>query len=115
MRREELLAYCLGKPGAWLDRPWEADEVVKVGSKIFAFLGAPDSQPRVWAKCGPDRVVADEWLHRFPGEATAAPYLGRYGWNALRLDGSIPDEDLLDAVDGSYDAVLARLPRRERP
>lgn len=39
MERAEMLAYCLAKPGAWLDRPWEGDEVVKVGSRIFAFLG----------------------------------------------------------------------------
>ena len=40
MDRAEMLAYCLAKPGAWLDQPWEGDEVVKVGSRIFAFLGA---------------------------------------------------------------------------
>ena len=37
MRWQELLAYCLVKPGAWQDEPWEGDVVVKVGSKIFAF------------------------------------------------------------------------------
>ena len=38
--RDELIAHCLGKPGAWPDEPWEGDVVAKVGSKIFAFLGA---------------------------------------------------------------------------
>ena len=33
-------AYCLAKPGAWPDSPWEGDTVVKVGPKIFVFLGA---------------------------------------------------------------------------
>ncbi|MGV9981852.1 MmcQ/YjbR family DNA-binding protein, partial [Micromonospora wenchangensis] len=55
MTREEMLAYCLGKPGAWLDRPWEGDEVVKVGSRIFAFLGAPDGTTR-----GQDRPEGDQ-------------------------------------------------------
>ena len=32
-------AYCLAKPGAWPDEPWEGDVVAKVGSKIFAFGG----------------------------------------------------------------------------
>ena len=40
MTRDELMARCLEKPGAWLDEPWEGDVVAKVGSKIFAFLGA---------------------------------------------------------------------------
>ena len=35
-----LLAYCLAKPGAWPDEPWEGDVVAKVGGKIFAFFGS---------------------------------------------------------------------------
>jgi predicted DNA-binding protein (MmcQ/YjbR family) len=39
MTRDELLAYCLAKPGAWSDQPWEGDYVAKVADKIFAFTG----------------------------------------------------------------------------
>ena len=42
------------------------------------------------------------------------PYIGRSGWNTLRLAGAIPDEDLLEAVDASYAAVVAKLPRKDR-
>jgi len=42
MSRADLLAYCLSKPGAWLDEPWEGDQVAKVADKIFAFLGSED-------------------------------------------------------------------------
>ena len=37
------LRYCLAKPGAWQDEPWDGDVVVKVDAKIFAFLGSADS------------------------------------------------------------------------
>ena len=40
MTPKELRDYCLAKPGAWPDEPWEGDSVAKVGSKIFAFLGS---------------------------------------------------------------------------
>ena len=40
MTWEDLLAYCLAKPGAWQDEPWDGDVVAKVGGKIFAFLGS---------------------------------------------------------------------------
>ncbi|MGH3203649.1 MAG: MmcQ/YjbR family DNA-binding protein [Streptosporangiaceae bacterium] len=40
MTPDELLTYCLAKPGAWPDEPWDGDVVVKVGAKIFAFLGS---------------------------------------------------------------------------
>jgi predicted DNA-binding protein (MmcQ/YjbR family) len=109
---DQLLGYCLGKPGAWQDEPWEGDVVVKVGRKIFAFLGAGTS---VGVKCGATREVADEWLARFPDEATVMPYIGRSGWNSLRIGGGIPDEDLLEAIDASYEAVVAKLPKKDRP
>ena len=114
MTRQELLAYCLAKPGAWQDEPWEDDVVVKVGSKIFAFLGpAPGST--VGLKCGPTREVANEWLLRYPGDASVMAYIGRSGWNTLRAGGAIPDDELREAIDASYDAVVAKLPKKDRP
>ena len=107
----ELREYALGKPGAWADQPWEGDHVAKVGAKIFAFLG----DRAVGVKCGASREEADEWLARYPDDASVMAYIGRSGWNTLRLDGSIPDDELIEAVDRSYDLVVAKLPKRDRP
>jgi predicted DNA-binding protein (MmcQ/YjbR family) len=112
--RDDALAHCLALPGAWQDEPWEGDVVVKVGSKIFAFVGPADAAS-VGVKCGRSREDADEWLARYPGDASALAYIGRYGWNSLRLAGAIPDDDLREALDSSYAAVVAALPKRERP
>jgi predicted DNA-binding protein (MmcQ/YjbR family) len=119
--------YCLLMPGAWPDWPWGggpgADDdsggfeppVIKVGpaggGKIFAFLGGD----AVGVKGGATREVADEWLQRFPGDASVMAYIGRSGWNDLLLSGAIPDDDLLDAVDESYRLVVTKLPKRDRP
>jgi predicted DNA-binding protein (MmcQ/YjbR family) len=113
---ERMLAYCLAKPGAWPDNPWDHEHpVVKVGEgergKIFAFLGA-DS---VGVKGGATREVADEWLERFPEDASVMAYIGRSGWNTLAFHAAIPDEDLLDAVDESYRLVVGKLPKKLRP
>ena len=112
MTPDELLAYCLSKPGAWQDEPWEGDIVVKVGPKIFAFLGSGSA---VGLKCGRTRDEADEWLSRFPEDAEVMAYIGRSGWNTLRIGGAIPDDEILDAVDASYEAVVSKLPRKDRP
>jgi predicted DNA-binding protein (MmcQ/YjbR family) len=112
MTRDELLEYCLGKPGAWPDEPWENDVVAKVGSKIFAFLGSAET---VGVKCGKDRTEAEEWVRQYPDDASAMSYIGRFGWNSLRLTGKIPADELREAVDASYDAVVSRLPKKERP
>ncbi len=114
MTSDDLLAYCLAKPGAWQDEPWDGDIVAKVGGKIFAFLGtAPFAS--VGLKCGPDRDTANEWLARYPADASVMAYIGRSGWNTLRTGGAIPDEELLEAIDASYDAVVAKLPKKNRP
>jgi predicted DNA-binding protein (MmcQ/YjbR family) len=114
MTWEELAGYCLAKPGAWQDEPWGDGVVVKVGGKIFAFLGTP-GRPSVGVKCGPSRDVADEWLRRYPDDARVMPYIGRSGWNTLVLGGAIPDDEIVEAVDASYAAVVSKLPKRDRP
>jgi predicted DNA-binding protein (MmcQ/YjbR family) len=114
MTWDELLAYSLAKPGAWQDEPWEGDIVVKVGQKIFAFFGqAPGTS--VGLKCGPTREIANEWIARYPGDATVMAYIGRSGWNSLRVEGAIPADELMEAIDASYDTVVSKLPRKDRP
>jgi predicted DNA-binding protein (MmcQ/YjbR family) len=109
---EDLLSYALAKPGAWQDEPWEGDVVAKVGDKIFAFIGGKES---VGLKCGRDRAEADEWIRQYPDDASVMAYIGRYGWNTLRVGGAIPDAELREALDASYEAVVAALPRSKRP
>jgi predicted DNA-binding protein (MmcQ/YjbR family) len=79
--------------------------------KIFAFLGATT----VGVKAGATRDEADEWLRRYPDDASVMPYIGRSGWNTLVLGGAIPDEEIREAVDESYVLVVSRLPRKHRP
>ena len=110
----DLIAYCLAKPGAWPDEPWDGDVVAKVGQKIFAFFG-DTGRGSVGLKCGPNREAADEWIARYPADVSVMAYIGRSGWNTLRVGGAIPDDEMLEAVDASYDYVVARLPTKERP
>ena len=115
MTRQDLVAYCLFKPGAWLDEPWEGDEVVKVGDKIFAFLGSADAPaPSVGLKCGRTADEAGELRARYPGQVVASAYVGRYGWNTITLAG-LPADELRELVDMSYDAAVSALPRSKRP
>ena len=110
-RGDAVADYALAKPGAWFDEPWEGDGVAKVGDKIFAFLG----QESVGVKCGSSRVEADEWLEEYPDDASVMAYIGRSGWNTLALGGAIPEDVIREAVDTSYDLVVAKLPKARRP
>ena len=107
---EQMQEYCLAKPGAWADNPWGHEHpVIKVGEgrdgKIFAFLGSGG----VGIKGGSDRDVADAWLERYPGAVKVMAYIGRSGWNDLRFNGAIEDDEVCEAVDESYALVVARL------
>jgi predicted DNA-binding protein (MmcQ/YjbR family) len=116
MTREEIVAYCLAKPGAWEDEPWENDLVAKVHDKIFAFFGGDGSGlPSVGVKCGLTRDEADEWLARYPDDATVMAYIGRSGWNTLVVGKGIPDDEILEAVDTSYELVVSKIPKKYRP
>lgn len=115
MDADALAAYALGKPGAWADQPWEGDRVAKVGpgnrGKIFAFLGAET----LGIKCAATREAADEWLQRYPDDAHVMAYIGRSGWNTLRIGGAIPDDELIEALDESYRMITGKLPKSLRP
>jgi predicted DNA-binding protein (MmcQ/YjbR family) len=69
----------------------------------------------VGLKCGATREVADEWLLRYPHDASVMAYIGRSGWNTLQAGGAIPDDELREAIDTSYDVVVAKLPKKDRP
>jgi predicted DNA-binding protein (MmcQ/YjbR family) len=105
------LDYCLAKPGAWQDEPWEGDVVVKVGDKIFAFLG---DETAIGLKCG-DRETADLLVDRYHGAASKMAYIGKHGWNTFQLNGSIPAEEIKELIDTSYQLVVAKLPKSKRP
>ena len=113
MTPEEMLKHCLAKPGAWPDNPWDHEHpVVKVHDKIFAFVGGDG----VGVKSGPTREVADEWLDRYPEDASVMAYIGRSGWNDLRFNGAIDDEELVRSRQRiHYRLVVSKLARKNRP
>ena len=111
MDADQLAAEALSQPGAWLDEPWEGDHVAKVGDRIFVFLGSH----QVGLKCGRTREEADELVAQYPGAVGPMPYLARYGWNTIALDGTISDAELAELLDASYRDVVSRLPKSKRP
>src|SRR3954464_10368631 len=89
MTRDELITYCLAKPGAEETYPWgDAELVAKVGGKAFAFIGLDGG--RVGLKCGRNAAEAAEWRDRYPEAVTMSSYIGRHGWNSVEWTGEGP-------------------------
>jgi GNAT superfamily N-acetyltransferase len=51
-----------------------------------------------------------------PGNPAITPgyHLNKRHWNTVELDGSVPDEELLDLIDHSYDLVVTSLTKAQR-
>ncbi|RZS29833.1 putative DNA-binding protein (MmcQ/YjbR family) [Herbihabitans rhizosphaerae] len=114
MNTDEFVAYCLAKPGAQETYPWGEEEIVaKVGDKGFAFIGLSGGSASL--KCGRNSEEAAEWRERYPDDVTISAYIGRYGWNSVRFEGGIPDDEVRELVDRSYDEIVSRLPKAKRP
>ena len=115
MNIEAVVAYCLGKPGAEETYPFGDHVLVaKVGGKGFAFIGQ-DEPGSVAVKCGATQEEAAEIRERYPDSVTVMDYLGRYGWNRVELGAVVPDAELEELIDTSYDDVVRRLPKAKRP
>jgi predicted DNA-binding protein (MmcQ/YjbR family) len=115
VRRDELIDHCLAKSGAEESYPWgDAELVVKVGGKAFAFIGMTGDS--VGVKCGATAAEAAEYRERYPDDVRISDYIGRYGWNSVRYQGgAVPDDEVLELLDRSYEAIVAKLPKSKRP
>jgi predicted DNA-binding protein (MmcQ/YjbR family) len=104
----DAVASCASLPGAVSDFPFGPEtRVFKVGGKIFAIL----HDTRISLKCYPLHAVAlrEQWP-----AVTAGYHLNKRHWNTVVLDGSVPDDELAEWIEESYDLVVDRLPRAER-
>jgi predicted DNA-binding protein (MmcQ/YjbR family) len=103
--RRRILEFALRFPGAFEDHPWEED-VVKVGKKIFVFLGSEDSpEPGMTVKLD----ESHEQALAVPGAQPTGYGLGRSGWVTLHFrDTTPPLEVLKDWVEESYRRVAPK-------
>jgi predicted DNA-binding protein (MmcQ/YjbR family) len=110
--RDEMMAACLAKPGSREEYPF-GDEVAvfKVAGRMFALVPLGASPASISLKCDPDLALG---LRARYAAITAGYHLNKRHWNTVELDGSVPDEELLDLIDHSYDLVVARLTRAQR-
>lgn len=104
--RNQLLRAALAYPGAWEDHPW-GETVVKVGKKVFVFLGISGKTFGMSCKL-PDSF--DAALSMFSFAAETGYGLGRAGWVTATFETGepIPVELMLAWIDESYRAIAPK-------
>ena len=112
MDAETFRAHCLGKPAATEGTPFGPEDIVfKVYGKMFALLALEKVPARVNLKCDPDLALElrDRYEQVEPGY-----HMNKKHWNTVVLDGVIPDREVRNMIDHSYDLVLASVPKAKR-
>lgn len=103
--RRAVREYAVGLPGAWEDHPWN-ESVVKVGKKIFVFLGMEDGEA---PGCGMKLTTSNLLALAQPGITPSGYGLGKAGWVSVDLTKSdLPLEALFDWVVESYRTVAPK-------
>jgi predicted DNA-binding protein (MmcQ/YjbR family) len=107
---DALRRLCLSFPGTTEHVQWGSDLLFKVCGKMFAIT--PLEPAPVWLslKVTPENFVE---LTERPG-IIPAPYLARASWIALESPTILPTPELASLLRGSYDLVVAKLPRKLR-
>ena len=110
--RDWAIAQCVARPGAVEDYPFGDDTAVfKVAGKMFALVSLGSPPGSISLKCDPDVAVElrGQYAAVIPGY-----HLSKRHWNTITLDGSVPEDELAELIDHSYQLVVAGLPKAQR-
>ena len=111
-RRDRVIEACAAKPGSSEDYPFgDGVAVFKVAGRMFALVPLGEPPGSVSLKCDP--LLATGLRARYAA-ITPGYHLNKRHWNTVALDGSVPDEELAELIDHSYEQVVARLTRAQR-
>ena len=119
MTSQQILDYCLAKPGAYVDFPFGPEVIiVKVKSpsqdkgRIFAQLFELKGEPKATFNC--DEMTGEMYRKIYPDSVTRGwhcPPVQQPYFNTVSLDRTVSAGELRRMVDHSYSVVLAKLPR----
>lgn len=108
---ESIRGYCLSKPMATEDFPFDDDVLAfRVMNKIFACISLKNPD---WfcLKCNPDYAI--ELREHYPSISGAWHWNKKY-WNQLAQGKDLSDDMVRQLIDHSYDEVVKKLPLASR-
>ena len=110
--RDEVRSLCAAKRGAVETHPFGPGVAVyKVGGRMFALVPHDGDPPTVNLKCDPEW---SELLRNAYAAVRPGYHQNKKHWNTVVLDGSVPDDEVQELVDHSYELVVEALSRNAR-
>ena len=112
MNLEFLQKFLLKKKGTTEETPFGPEALVyKVMGKMYALIAWEENPLRISLKCDPDFALA--LRAKYPA-VTAGYHMNKRHWNTIMLDGSVPEDEILEMIDDSYDLVVKKLKKADR-
>jgi predicted DNA-binding protein (MmcQ/YjbR family) len=103
MNIEQYRDYCISKKGVTEGFPFDEKTLVfKVMNKMFA-LTSIESFGFINLKCNPEKAI--ELRERNEG-ITGAFHMSKKHWNSVSTLGTVPDKQIYQLIDHSYDLVV---------
>ncbi len=110
MNIQSLREYCLGKPHATEDTPFDETTLAfKVDGKIFALTNMESVPTRVNLKCEPER--ATELREQHPDIIIPGYHMSKKHWNTIYIE-ELEDGVLQELIDHSYELVFNSLTKK---
>lgn len=112
MNKEAARTYCLSKPKATSDFPFDQiTEVFRLGKKMFALMGTTANPGQINLKCDPPlgRDLREQYEAIKPGY-----HMNKEHWITVVLDGSLKPEMIRGLIDHSYELILKSLTKNQR-
>ncbi len=115
--RRELWDYCSNKPHVVETYPFDQSTLVfRVGDKMFALMDvdgdAGETEPRINLKCDPTLAVI--LRQTYPKSVLPGYHMNKTHWNTVVSNGIIPDVEIFDMIDHSYDLIIKSLTKKQR-
>ena len=111
MNIEEVREYCISKKGCTEGFPFdEVTLVFKVMNKMFAILSL-NGDAIVSLKCDPDFAIK---LRETYNAVIPGYHLNKQQWNSIYLDGTIPNQEIKQWIDDSYNLIVSKLTKKLR-
>lgn len=113
MNHQQLIELALRKTGTSMRYPFDPHlPVCFVIDKMFALFGHHNGIASVNLKTNPEEA----WLVRekYPKSVLPGYHMNKNHWNTVVLDGIVPDDEVLDMLEESYQLVKSKLPKKIR-
>lgn len=111
MTKRDLIDYCLTYPSAFEDYPFDGESAVMKHSgnnKMFALIGERNGAVYINLKC---ELMRADFLRSIFKSVTPGWHMNKVHWNTVAMDGDVPEPDLYDMIQHSFDLTKPKVKR----